>query len=85
MIPEAVSFAFVCGVNPLVGVWTTVTMGGIAALCGGRGGAMTGASGSCAVVMASLVMTKGPEYLPAGALLAGLVQVGVGRRIGGSI
>ena len=57
MIPEAVSFAFVAGINPLVGVQTTVVMGLVASLFGARGGVMTGASGACAVVLASLGST----------------------------
>ena len=55
MVPEAISFAFVAGVSPLVGLWTTVAMGGTASLFGGRGGAMTGASGAVATVIAELV------------------------------
>ena len=54
MVPEAVSFSFVAGVSPLVGLWTTVAMGGVVGLLGGRGGVMTGASGACAVVVATL-------------------------------
>ena len=49
MIPEAVAFAFVAGVSPIVGLWTAVVMGFFAAAFGGRGGVVTGASGACAV------------------------------------
>ncbi|GMI51843.1 hypothetical protein TeGR_g7817, partial [Tetraparma gracilis] len=78
MIPEAVGFACVAGVSPIVGLWTTVTMGLTAALTGGRGGIMTGASGAVAVVTAPLVARHGVAYLPATILLAGLIQVGAG-------
>ncbi len=75
MIPEAVAFAFVCGVSPLVGLWSAVVMGFFAAAFGGRGGIITGASGACAVVMAKLVAKHGEAYLSAGVLLAGIVQL----------
>ena len=74
MIPEAVAFAFVCGVSPLVGLWSAVVMGFFAAAFGGRGGIITGASGACAVVMAKLVAKHGEAYLSAGVLLAGIVH-----------
>jgi len=79
MIPEAVSFAFVAGVSPLAGLWTTVVIGFVVAIGGGRGGVMTGASGACAVVLADLVHLHGVEYMSAAVVLAGLLQVGVGR------
>ena len=82
MVPEAISFSFVAGVNPLVGLWTTVAMGGIVGLTGGRGGVMTGASGACAVVVAALCEAKGAEggqYLSATAVLAGLLQLIAGQ------
>ena len=78
MIPEAVAFAFVAGVSPIVGLWTTVVMGFFAAAFGAGRGSMTGASGACAVVMTSLVAAHGPAYLSAAALLAGLYQVACG-------
>ena len=82
MVPEAISFSFVAGVSPLVGLWTTVAMGGIVGLLGGRGGVMTGASGACAVVVAALCEAKGAEggaYLSATAVLAGLLQIIAGQ------
>ena len=78
MVPEAVAFAFVAGVSPIVGLWTTVVMGFFAAAFGGRGGIMTGASGACAVVVTSLVATHGPAYLSLAALLAGMYQMACG-------
>ena len=79
MIPEAVSFAFVAGVSPLCGLWTTVVMGAAVALGGGRGGVMTGASGACAVVVAELVREHGVEFLGPTVLLAGMLQIFVGK------
>lgn len=75
MIPEATAFAFVAGVNPLVGLWTTVTLGFVAAALGGRAGICSSASGACSVVVASLCASHGPVYLSACAILAGLLQV----------
>jgi SulP family sulfate permease len=78
MIPEAVAFAFVAGVSPIVGLQTTAVMGLFAAAFSGRGGIATGAAGSVAVVVTSLVASHGPAYLSAAVLLAGLIQMSVG-------
>ena len=75
MIPEAVSFAYVAGVSPLVGLWTTVFLGFIAAAFGGRAGICSSASGACSVVVASLCALHGPAYLSACAVMAGLLQI----------
>jgi len=75
MIPEAVAFSFVAGVNPLVGLWTTVVLGFVAASLGGRAGICSSASGACTVVVAALCVTHGPAYLSACAILAGLCQI----------
>jgi len=74
MIPEAVAFAFVAGVNPLVGLWTTVTLGFTAALLGGRAGICSSASGACTVVVAGLSAQYGPAYLSVCAMTAGILQ-----------
>lgn len=86
MVPEAVAFAFVAGVNPLVGLWTTVVLGFTAASLGGRAGICSSASGACSVVIAALCASHGPAYLSACAVMAGLLQifggmVGVGKLI----
>ena len=78
MIPEAVAFAFVAGVNPLVGLWTTVILGFTAAALGGRPGICSSASGACSVVVAALCASHGPQYLSACAIMAGLLQIGGG-------
>eukprot|EP00629_Pelagomonadales_sp_RCC1024_P017245 CAMPEP_0119285058 /NCGR_PEP_ID=MMETSP1329-20130426/31471_1 /TAXON_ID=114041 /ORGANISM="Genus nov. species nov., Strain RCC1024" /LENGTH=606 /DNA_ID=CAMNT_0007285759 /DNA_START=70 /DNA_END=1887 /DNA_ORIENTATION=- len=77
MVPEAVSFAYVAGVNPLVGLWTTVALGLVAAGVG-RAGVTSGASGAVSVVVAGLCAAKGAHYLPACAMVAGALQVGAG-------
>ncbi|KAL7566101.1 hypothetical protein ACA910_003876 [Epithemia clementina (nom. ined.)] len=78
MVPEAVAFAFVAGVSPLVGLWTTVVLGFIAATLGGRAGICSSASGACSIVVASLGASHGPAYLSACAILAGLFQISAG-------
>lgn len=75
MVPEAISFAYVAGVSPLVGLWTTVVLGFVAASFGGRPGICSSASGACSVVIASLCALKGPSYLSACAMAAGLLQI----------
>jgi SulP family sulfate permease len=75
MVPEAVSFSFVAGVSPLVGLWTTVVLGFFAALFGGRAGICSSASGACSVVVAALCASHGPGYLAGCATLAGIFQI----------
>lgn len=78
MVPEAVSFSFVAGVNPLVGLWTTVVLGFFAAMFGGRAGIQSSASGACSVVVAALCASHGAGYLAGCAALAGLLQIASG-------
>jgi len=75
LVPEAVAFAFVAGVEPLVGLHAAFMMGLIAAVVGGRPGMISGATGAMAVVMVALVQEHGKEYLFAAVLLAGLFQI----------
>ncbi len=78
LVPEAVAFAFVAGVAPLVGLYAAFMVGLIAALIGGRPGMISGATGALAVVMVSLVAQHGVEYLFAAVVLMGVIQIGVG-------
>ena len=78
LVPEAVAFAFVAGVEPLVGLYGAFMMGLITALIGGRPGMISGATGAMAVVMVSLVATHGVQYLFAAVVLTGLLQIGAG-------
>lgn len=75
LIPEAVAFAFVAGVHPLVGIHAAILIGFFAAILGGRPGMISGATGALAVVMVSLVATHGVEYLFAAVVLMGIIQV----------
>ena len=56
LVPEAVAFAFVAGVNPLVGLYAAFMIGFITAIFGGRPGMISGATGALAVVMVCLVI-----------------------------
>ncbi len=75
LVPEAVAFAFVAGVHPLVGLYAAFMVGLITALIGGRPGMISGATGALAVVMVSLVALHGVEYLFAAVVLMGVFQI----------
>ncbi len=75
LVPEAVAFAFVAGVNPLVGLYGAFLMGLVTSLVGGRPGMISGATGSMAVVMVALVAQHGVEYLFATIVLTGILQM----------
>ena len=78
LVPEAVAFAFVAGVEPLVGLYAAFIVGLITALIGGRPGMISGATGALAVVMVALVADHGVEYLFATVILMGILQIGAG-------
>ena len=63
LVPEAVAFAFVAHVHPLVGLYAAFIVGLVTSIFGGRPGMISGATGALAVVMVSLVQTYGVEYL----------------------
>jgi SulP family sulfate permease len=85
LVPEAVAFAFVAGVDPLVGLYAAFMMGLITSIFGGRPGMITGATGALAVVMVSLVAegnamgaegeNLGLYYLFATVILMGIIQM----------
>ncbi|WP_420547655.1 SulP family inorganic anion transporter [Curvivirga sp.] len=78
LVPEAVAFAFVAQVHPLVGLYAAFIVGLITAVFGGRPGMISGATGALAVVMVSLVATHGVEYLFAAVVLMGILQITFG-------
>jgi len=78
LVPEAVAFAFVAGVEPLVGLYAAFMVGLLAALFGGRPGMISGATGAMAVVMVSLVADHGVQYLFAAVVLTGVLQISAG-------
>jgi SulP family sulfate permease len=75
LVPEAIAFALVAHVNPLVGLYAAFIMCLITAAFGGRPGMISGATGSTAVVMVALVVQHGVEYLFAAVVLMGLLQI----------
>jgi SulP family sulfate permease len=75
LVPEAVAFALVAQVDPLVGLYAAFFMGLITALLGGRPGMISGATGAIAVVLISLVVDHGVEYLFAAVILMGVLQM----------
>ncbi len=85
LVPEAVAFAFVAGVDPLVGLYAAFMVGLITSIFGGRPGMISGATGALAVVMVSLVArgnamglpdeNLGLYYLFATVILMGVIQV----------
>ncbi len=75
LVPEAVAFAFVAGVEPMVGLYAAFMMGLLTSIFGGRPGMISGATGATAVVMVSLVAGHGVQYLFAAVILAGVIQI----------
>lgn len=75
LVPEAVAFAFVAGVEPMVGLYAAFIMGLVASIFGGRPGMISGATGATAVVYVALVAQNGVQFLFAAVLLAGVLQI----------
>lgn len=78
LVPEAIAFAFIAGVSPIIGLYSAIFIGLICAVCGGRPGMISGATGAMAVVVVSLVAIHGIEYLFPTVILCGLLQLIVG-------
>ncbi len=78
LVPEAIAFAFVAGVSPLIGLYSAFFIGLISAVLGGRPGMISGATGAMAVVVVALVAQHGIEYLFPTVMLCGLLQIAVG-------
>ncbi len=75
LVPEAIAFAFVAGVSPLVGLYAAFIVGLITSVFGGRSGMISGATGAMAVAMVGLVAFYGVEYLFATIVLTGIIQI----------
>ncbi len=78
LVPEAIAFAFVAGVSPLIGLYSAFFLGLITAVVGGRPGMISGATGAMAVVVVALVSMHGVEYLFPTVILCGLFQILIG-------
>ncbi|NNF82626.1 MAG: SulP family inorganic anion transporter, partial [Flavobacteriaceae bacterium] len=75
LIPEAVAFALIAGLSPLTGLYAAFVMGLVTSILGGRPGMISGATGAIAVVIVTLAISHGPEYVFATVVLAGVIQV----------
>ena len=78
LIPEAISFSIIAGVDPKVGLYASFSIAIIIAFSGGRPGMISAATGAMALVLVPLVEDYGIEYLFAATILAGILQVGLG-------
>jgi SulP family sulfate permease len=78
LIPEAISFSIIAGVDPRVGLFASFTMAVTIAIVGGRPAMISAATGAMALVVVGLVRKHGVEYLLAATILAGGFQVGLG-------
>ena len=75
LVPEAVAFALIAGLSPLTGLYAAFVMGLVTSILGGRPGMISGATGAIAVVIVSLAISHGPEYVFATVIIAGIIQV----------
>ncbi len=78
LVPEAVAFAFLAGVPPLVGLYAAFIICLITSILGGRPGMISGATGAMGVVVVSLVANYGIGYLFPAVVLCGLIQITIG-------
>ena len=75
LIPEAIAFSIIAGVDPAVGLYASFSIAVLCAFTGGRPGMISAATAATAVVMVTLVKEHGLEYLLAATILAGLIQI----------
>lgn len=78
LVPEAVAFALIAGLSPLVGLYAAFMMGLVTSILGGRPGMISGATGAVAVVVVTLAQSHGVEYIFATVILAGIIQMAAG-------
>ncbi|TMW70475.1 SulP family inorganic anion transporter [Alteribacter natronophilus] len=75
LIPEAIAFSIIAGVDPMVGLYAAFCIAVVIAFVGGRPGMISGATGAMALLMITLVADHGLEYLLAATILTGIIQV----------
>ncbi|GHC17999.1 SulP family inorganic anion transporter [Aidingimonas halophila] len=78
LIPEAIAFSIIAGVDPKVGLYASFCIAVVIAFAGGRSGMISGATGAMALLMVTLVRDHGLEYLLAATLLTGVLQIMAG-------
>lgn len=78
LIPEAIAFSIIAGVDPMVGLYASFSIAVVIAFAGGRPGMISAATGAMALLMVTLVKEHGLEYLLAATVLTGLIQILLG-------
>nr|WP_275899674.1 SulP family inorganic anion transporter [Bacillus piscicola] len=78
LIPEAIAFSIIAGVDPMVGLYASFSMAVVIAFVGGRPGMISAATGAMALLMVTLVANHGLEYLLAATILTGVLQIIIG-------
>ncbi|MDF2946420.1 MAG: sulfate transporter [Bacillales bacterium] len=78
LIPEAIGFSIIAGVDPMVGLYASFCIAVIIAFVGGRPGMISAATGAMALVLVSLVAKYGIEYMFAATILTGIIQIILG-------
>ncbi|HEY0572127.1 MAG TPA: SulP family inorganic anion transporter, partial [Enterovirga sp.] len=78
LIPEAIGFSVIAGVDPKVGLYASVVIACVIAFAGGRPAMISAATAATAVVMVGLVRDHGVQYLFAATILMGIIQIGAG-------
>ncbi|WP_163539141.1 SulP family inorganic anion transporter [Gracilibacillus sp. YIM 98692] len=75
LIPEAIAFSIIAGVDPMVGLYASFTIAVVIAFVGGRPGMISGATGAMALLFIDLVAGYGLQYLLAATILTGIIQI----------
>ena len=78
LIPEAIAFSIIAGVDPKVGLYASFCIAVVIAFTGGRPGMISAATGAMALLMVTLVKDHGLQYLLAATLLTGVLQIVAG-------
>jgi SulP family sulfate permease len=78
LIPDSLAFAFIAGVNPMVSIYSTISILVLISIFGGRPAMVSSTAGSMAVLMTALVAQHGIEYLFAATILTGILQLAMG-------
>ncbi|WP_067730848.1 SulP family inorganic anion transporter [Oceanobacillus damuensis] len=75
LIPEAIAFSIIAGVDPMVGLYASFCIALVIAFVGGRPGMISGATGAMALLMVNLIAEHGLQYLLAATILTGIIQI----------
>ena len=81
LIPEAIGFSVIAGVDPKVGLYASFAIACVTAFVGGRPGMISAATAATAVIMVTLVKEHGLQYLFAATILMGVIQILAGRSL----